>query len=371
MRLRMRSQSLMQNRKRSFGAMILFVVLMAAASVASAQTYTVTDLGVLSGDTASEGLAVNSSGEVVGCADTSDISGFPCSESFPGHAFLWKKGTMQDLGVLKSDVFSQALYISDSEQVTGTSVDSLGNSAPFLWTQSTGIVPLPTLPGATYGLAGGITSQGIITGSSNSGANPSVIVPIAWIKSGNTYKILLQLPTVPGAVVTLCCYVNNSNEGAGLVVLNSGEYHGFRVKTTGATDLGTLPGGTLSNAQGINSSGVIAGYSNSSTSGSNFVTVAWDPHGKIHPLGTLPGGTNSGGYDINDSNQIVGFSNTATSASDAMIWTQKGGMKDLNNLIPPNSGWVLVLANWINNSGQITGYGTINGENRAFLLTPQ
>ena len=54
-----------------------------------------------------------------------------------------------------------------------------------------------------------------------------------------------------------------------------------------------------------------------------------------------------------------------------MIWTQKGGMKDLNNLIPPNSGWVLVLANSINNSGQITGYGTINGENHAFLLTPQ
>ena len=101
------------------------------------------------------------------------------------------------------------------------------------------------------------------------------------------------------------------------------------------------------------------------------MTVVWDPSGKIHNLGTLPGGTNSGGYDLNDSNQIVGYSNTASSTSDAMIWTQKGGMKDLNDLIPPNSGWVLVLANWINNKGQITGYGTINGENHAFLLTPQ
>jgi probable HAF family extracellular repeat protein len=352
--------------------MILSIVLTALASVATAQTYSVTDLGVLPGDTASEGLAVNSSGHVVGCADTSDISGFPCTEASPGHAFFWSNGTMQDLGVLNTgDVFSEALYVSDSDQVTGISVGSSGNSAPFIWTKSTGMTALPTLPGATYGLAGAITSKGIITGSSNSGANPSVIVPIAWIKSGNTYKILLQLPTVPGAVVTLCCYVNTSNEGAGLAVLSSGEYHGFRVTSKGAKDLGALPGGTLSNAQGINSSGVIAGYSNSSSTGSNFVTVAWDPSGKTHDLGTLPGGTSSGGYDINDSNQIVGYSSTATSASDAMIWTQKGGMKDLNNLIPPNSGWVLVLANWINNSGQITGYGTINGENHAFLLTPQ
>jgi probable HAF family extracellular repeat protein len=350
---------------------ILVIALTTLSSIATAQTYSVTDLGVLSGDTASEGIAVNSSGHVVGCADTSDISGFPCTEAFPGHAFFWSNGTMQDLGVLNiGDVFSEALYVSDSDQVTGISVNSSGNSAPFIWTKSTGMTALPTLPGATYGLAGGITSKGIITGSSNSGANPSVIVPIAWIKSGNTYKILL-LPTVPGAVVTLCCYVNNSNEGAGLAVLSSGEYHGFRVTTKGAKDLGALLGGTLSNAQGINASGVIAGYSNSSTSGSNFVTVAWDPSGKIHNLGTLPGGTSSAAYDINDSNQIVGFSNTVTSTSDAMIWTQKGGMKDLNSLIPPNSGWVLVLANWINNSGQITGYGTINGENHAFLLTPQ
>ena len=46
-------------------------------------------------------------------------------------------------------------------------------------------------------------------------------------------------------------------------------------------------------------------------------------------------------------------------------------MQDLNDLIPPNSGWVLILANAINNKGEITGYGTIDGANHAFLLTPQ
>jgi len=45
-------------------------------------------------------------------------------------------------------------------------------------------------------------------------------------------------------------------------------------------------------------------------------------------------------------------------------------MQDLNNLIPPNSGWSLSVAYAINKSGQITGQGTINGEQHGFLLTP-
>jgi probable HAF family extracellular repeat protein len=358
----------MKNKNHCRELMILVSVLLEVCSLATAQTYTVTDLGVLPGDSASEGLAVNSSGEVVGCSDTS-TSGFPCSGSFPGHAFLWSGGTMQDLGVLNGGDFSIAYAISDSGEVTGQSTDSAGDTLPFRWTQSTGMTALPLPQGATYGFAGSITSQGVITGASNSGANPSVIAPIAWIKSGNTYKIE-KLPSLTGAVVTLCCYVNKSNQGAGLVYFDSGNFHGVLIETSGAKDLGTLPGGTFSNAQGINSSGVISGYSNSSTSGSNSLTVAWDPSGKIHNLGTLPGGAISSGYGINDSNQIVGSSSTATSASDAIIWSEKGGMKNLNNLIPPNSGWALALAIWINNSGQITGYGTINGANHAFLLTP-
>lgn len=362
----------MQTLRTRSKVVILLVVLIGLGAISTAQTYTVTDLGVLSGDSASQGFGVNSSGDVVGCADTS-TSGYPCSEAFPGHAFLAKSGgDMQDLGVLSGDVFSLALYVSDSDQVTGTSVDSSGNSAAFLWTPNTGMKPLPTLPGETFGFAGQMNSQGAIAGTANTGANPNVFIPIAWIKSGNTYKTV-KLPTLPGAVITDCCSINNSDEGVGIAFFNyeNTSAHGFLVKTTGVKDLGTLPGGTFSNAQWINSSGVIAGYSNSSSSGSNFIATAWDPSGKIHSLGTLPGGASSIGSGINDSNQIVGLSSTATSTSDAIIWTQKGGIKDLNNLIPPNSGWVLVLANSINNSGQITGYGTINGENHAFLLTPQ
>jgi len=38
-------------------------------------------------------------------------------------------------------------------------------------------------------------------------------------------------------------------------------------------------------------------------------------------------------------------------------------MQDLNALIPANSGWTLNWAFAINDNGQITGSGTINGAN--------
>jgi probable HAF family extracellular repeat protein len=42
----------------------------------------------------------------------------------------------------------------------------------------------------------------------------------------------------------------------------------------------------------------------------------------------------------------------------------------LNDEIAAGSGWVLNSAEDINNNGQITGTGMINGRQHAFLLTP-
>jgi hypothetical protein len=47
-----------------------------------------------------------------------------------------------------------------------------------------------------------------------------------------------------------------------------------------------------------------------------------------------------------------------------------GQMANLNSLLPPNSGWTLTEAVSINDAGQIVGVGTLNGQDRAFRLTP-
>jgi probable HAF family extracellular repeat protein len=54
-----------------------------------------------------------------------------------------------------------------------------------------------------------------------------------------------------------------------------------------------------------------------------------------------------------------------------LCWNSKHGMQDLNALIPANSGWELQGAVAINIAGQIVGVGTVNGQQHAFLLTPQ
>jgi hypothetical protein len=45
-------------------------------------------------------------------------------------------------------------------------------------------------------------------------------------------------------------------------------------------------------------------------------------------------------------------------------------MIDLNTVIPSDAGWTLSDAAAMNDSGQIAGYGRVNGVWRAFLLTP-
>ncbi len=131
-------------------------------------------------------------------------------------------------------------------------------------------------------------------------------------------------------------------------------------------DLGTFSG-TTSNGWGINASGRVAGYSDT-TGGAAQHEFLYD--GTMHDLGTL-GGTDSYGEGINASGQVVGYSSTTgTATAHAFRYGANDGMVDLNLLIDPLSGRVLGEGWDINDLGQITGSGTIGGQIRAFLLTP-
>ena len=123
-------------------------------------------------------------------------------------------------------------------------------------------------------------------------------------------------------------------------------------------------------ANAINSSGVVVGQSDGHSTGAHWHAVLWESSGKIQDLGLLSGGTYSVAFGVNDSAVVVGYGNIANNAAHAMIWTSSNGMRDLNSLIPAGTGWTLINANAINNVGQITGYGSRNGHNHAFVLTP-
>jgi probable HAF family extracellular repeat protein len=126
-------------------------------------------------------------------------------------------------------------------------------------------------------------------------------------------------------------------------------------------DLGTL-GGSNSYGSAINNLGQVTGYSQTIDGMTHaFVTTV---EGQMIDLGTLDG-SQSIGLSINTAGQVVGYS-----GSHAFV-TENGLMQDLNTLLAANSlGWELTEAKGINDIGQITGSGIINGATHAYLLTP-
>jgi uncharacterized membrane protein len=110
------------------------------------------------------------------------------------------------------------------------------------------------------------------------------------------------------------------------------------------TDLGTLPGDTLSAASNINLFGQVIG-----SSGNTLVGQGWD-------------GKGGSGFD--------GELGSVAVIGRPFIWSARSGMQDLNTLISPDSGWVLSSVSGINILGQIVGSGSLNGEHHGFLLTP-
>ena len=131
------------------------------------------DLGTFGGDNG-QANALNDAGEIVGKAD------------FPGNqlhdAFLWKNGTMTDLGNLGKT--SNAHNINSSGQIVGASViNDAGELRPFLWENSGPMVDLSTLvpPHPGVHLDGGdswLNDRGeiLITGTLSNGDNHAFLL---------------------------------------------------------------------------------------------------------------------------------------------------------------------------------------------------
>jgi len=76
--------------------------------------------------------------------------------------------------------------------------------------------------------------------------------------------------------------------------------------------------------------------------------------------------------DINSQGDVVGYFNHDGLHDRAFLY-RSGTLYDLNDLIPPGSGWVLRDAVSINDGGQIVGRGELPGQPYTiayFLLTP-
>lgn len=330
---------------------------------AHAQTYTVTDLGVVHRDSARV-HGINAAGQAVG------DSGQP--HDADTHAFFWQKqGGMRDLGTLPGGDYSSAFAINDSGLVVGTS-NNATNMRAFSWTQAGGLIDLGTLPGATDAQAYSVNNAGQIAGAS--GAHAAV-----W-NAGSVQ----DLGTLGGSI-SEAHGINNNGQVVGLSETADGSTHAFLFASGSMQDLGTLPGDTGSRADHINDAAMIVGASSGSGGTRAFF---WTAAGGMEPINALSGGGYSEAFSVNSLGQVVGASGSSLGTR-AFLWTHNGGTIDLNNAVTSlPSDVVLTGAFSINDKGEIVCFGLRNpnvnrhqeatmdshihaGPTRVFLLTPQ
>jgi len=328
-----------------------FVLLFVAASLCAAQTYTVTDLGTVSGDDYSVARSVNAAGEITGAvgSDKNNLSDI----------FVYNAGEMTSLGTL-GGTSGIGNGINASGQVAGYSTNTSGTYRAFLSSGGT-LADIGDLGGGSA-VAYGLNDAGQIVGS-------------AVTADGSNHPFLYS----DGTMIDLGTLGSpngndwwNSAQGvnkSGVVVGTSynaqGNFLGFIWKNGKMTALGTL-GGDWSEAFAINSKGQITGIGY--TKGNVAAHAFLDTNGKMTDLGALTGSlSTSWGLSMNDSGVVVGYSDYQETYH-AFVYSG-GKMKDLNQLIPAGSGWVLEQAFGINNTGQIVGTGTHRGQEHAFLLT--
>jgi probable HAF family extracellular repeat protein len=319
--------------------------------------YTIVDLGTLDDGSNSYAYGLNDNGQVVG-------KSFGLGAS---HAFLYDGTTMHNLGVLYGENIgvqnTGASGINNGNQIVGWSPTAGFNLHAFLYDGS-GMHDLGTL-GGTSSVAESINDNGHIVGSSE-------IASGRWHAFSYDGSIMHDLGTL-GGIESKAHSINENGLIVGQSKTTTNLGRAFLYIDSTMHNLGTL-GGAESSALDINSSGQIVGWSN--PAGATNSRAFFYDGSEMNDIGSL-GGYSSVAKAINNSGQVVGWSHIVVDyEQDPFVIDEhaflydNGSIIDLNNLIPIHSGWILQEACDINNSGQIVGYGTIDGQEHAFMMTP-
>jgi probable HAF family extracellular repeat protein len=328
----------------------------------TAQVYSVKNLGLLPQTTYSEARGINQSGQVIGFAG--NVLDF---ELGPQYYFLYRDGKVTRLdfaafgiagdesGEPWKDEGKRELRIAGS-----VLIDDQFNAVLY---EDHFLRNLGVLPGFTASVGIAVNASGEVAGYSGTGPEHAFLY-----EHGN----MLDLGTLDGSGASEARGINDFGDVTGNSDSSAGYEHAFLYHKNKMLDIGVLPGKARSDGMAINNSLEITGHS----SAANFINdhaFLWSK-GKMIDLGVLPTGITSQGESINSWGQVVGLAEVAdpsildTYLNRGFLYSN-GKLHNLNDLIPPNSGWVIEEATGINDRGEIAGTGTLNGVTYAVLLT--
>ena len=353
--------------------------------------YVVQDLGQLGGTVffaSAEGIS--NRGWAAGAAEATGNQGL--------HAFLWRHGTMTDLGTLgglnsiinfpeKVGREFVAGYAETSQaDPLAENFCNLGTGlicVPFLW-ENGHMTALPTL-GGNNGYAANINNLGQVVGFAETGnldptCTPPLQLNLQGVVWGPKPGQMQVLPPYPGDDASMGFAINDRGDAVGqsgvCAVVNGPNnvpmLRGVIWHNGVPFDIGGLGGSMPFTAPwAINNKGQVIGQSNAQSPLYGPIVHAFlGEKGVMRDLGVLPNfNFISASFGFNDKGQVVGISLDTNFNAHGFIW-QDGVMTDLNDLIQPGA-LAIYNGNDINDEGEIVGTGIDqNGAYHAVLLIP-
>lgn len=321
-------------------ALALILATASAAHTLAAPLYTIKELPASDPGGASFGDRINRHGAVLGY----DSSG---PTLFDGGGVTNLSGLTVRNGSVRA--------LNDAGHLTGYRQVDTGQFRGFITTDA-GAVELPSLGGRSD-QPRDLNNAGLVVGTmlNSEGRNRAAV----W----TTDSVMDLGVLTPGDLHSAAIAINNRGE----VVGNSGGRGFIWSQTTGMRDIGTLGGTVFVND--INDAGWVTGIAEIADGGSSaFIydgaaMTAFGPIGQATPnLRTTPWAINLQGVVVGESQRDDGIF--------AAFVRRDGATLDLQTLIDPALGWELSGAYDINDAGQITGTGYLNGRRRGFVLNP-
>ena len=333
--------------------------------------YTVIDLG-----TDGVGNQITDSGRIVGSINFGgpdrDAAFWPTPQSPP-----------IDLGTLPGFTGSRGFGINPRGQMVGYDfLPDFSEARPLFWASSQSApMELPGLPVGFAGLASAISPVGQIVGTFFA-SDFSVSQPVVWPRSNAAPIYLPELSETLrfGGAISINAVGNILGDGFDEDFVESRAL--FWANSASAPVALASPGGEFiytdvaltggSVAPALNNAGSMVGFAHNADFSATRAVFWASSSSPAVILSTTGEFTNGGAEGINDKRQIVGTAfNSDFSDLHAFLWASPASQGiDLNTVIPPGSGWELIVARSINNRGEISGAGLLNGEQHAVALIP-
>ncbi|NOT33899.1 MAG: hypothetical protein HOP12_06990 [Candidatus Eisenbacteria bacterium] len=327
----------------SLAAVTVLTLSVSSGPTASAEPYSVTGVFTYGADNVAR--AINSSGLVTGVK-------YPCCVDANPRGFRW--------------MGSEQMFTSYPDQLIEFSLEAINTPGRVAGTGGFGEF-YPESYRAVVGVGTEILDLGIANSQAH-GLNIFSRVVGEQIVAGHTRGFVVDVGEVAttlgtlGGATSIAYAINDAGTVVGEAQLADGRSHAFLASGdySSLVDLGTL-GGANSVAYDINAAGVVVGAAQAAD-GVWYPTVFQS--GTVQKLGSASGRARA----INQGGVVVG-----TLGASGAFRAIGGVVRDLNSLIPSDSGWWLWEAHDINDAGQIVGRGDLVAGShtyvRGFVLT--